>query len=196
MKTETVTKAMQTEGEATIWRYMDLPRFVSMLANHKMWFAKASTFKDDPYEGYSKVKCFEVAADDAPISLERFTALLREKFSQISAEYCRNAGEHLYVNSWCLGLTESMAMWEIYGARGCGIAVKSSWSRYEEAAKFDVDRSHVHFGPVQYHESIESTAEIERDFSKGPIPVPGPKLREEILKLAFHKRSCYAYEKE
>jgi hypothetical protein len=41
--------------ETRIWRYMDLPRFVSMLATKSLWFAKAAQFHDDPYEGYCQV---------------------------------------------------------------------------------------------------------------------------------------------
>jgi len=35
-----------------IWRYMDLPKFVSMLAARGLWFTKAAKFHDDPYEGF------------------------------------------------------------------------------------------------------------------------------------------------
>jgi hypothetical protein len=56
-----------TGDETTIWRYMDLPRFVSILWSGGLWFAKASTLRDDPYEGFGKAEYFKVpAADDSP----------------------------------------------------------------------------------------------------------------------------------
>jgi hypothetical protein len=45
--------------------------------------------------------------------------------SRMSAQIVEAAGEHLYVNSWCLGESESIAMWQIYGSLGFGVAVKS-----------------------------------------------------------------------
>ena len=43
----------------TIWRYMDLPRFVSMLSTGRMWFAKAATLCDGPWEGFGKTERFQ-----------------------------------------------------------------------------------------------------------------------------------------
>lgn len=81
------------------------------------------------------------------------------------------------------------------GSFGFGVAVKSSVERFRQAARFDVDCSHYAFGKVTYHDDLESTTAIERDL-RGSIPLPGPKLRGEILKLGFHKRCCFRYENE
>jgi hypothetical protein len=116
--------------------------------------------------------------------------------SQMSAKTFENARDHLYVNSWCLGPSESMAMWQIYGSLGFGVAVKSSVEQYQRAAKFAVDASGYALGDVTYHHSLESEPGVHRDFSSGSIPLQGPSLRREVLKLGFHKRSCYSYEKE
>src|SRR5271165_3626025 len=116
---------------ATIWRYMDLPRFISMLSTSKVWFAKAATLHDDPWEGFGTADWFEAPATDASprwiihdfvgqktnISVPQMIDFI----GQVSTEYYENAREHLYVNSWCLGATESMAMWQIYGSLGFGI---------------------------------------------------------------------------
>ena len=87
-------------------------------------------------------------------------------------------------------------MWHIYGSAGSGIAVKSSVGQFTRAAKFDVPSSHCMFGKVKYHGSLESSTDIERDFRYGTIPLPGERLWGEVLKLGFHKRSCYEYERE
>src|ERR1700675_4873804 len=99
-----------TLDDTAIWRYMDLPRFVSMLATSGLWFAKADTLRDDPYEGFCKAICLETPSpDDGPkcireettdgknvISLQQMIA----RISQLSAAYFENARHHLYVNSW------------------------------------------------------------------------------------------------
>src|SRR5271169_5631870 len=121
----------ETHDEAVIWRYMDLPRFVSMLSTGRLWFAKAATLHDDPYEGFGKAEYFVVASgDDSPKSVLHGVAgsktnislpEMRAHVSKMSADIFENARDHVYVNSWCLGPTESMAMWQIYGSLGFSV---------------------------------------------------------------------------
>jgi Protein of unknown function (DUF2971) len=184
---------------------MDLPKFIAMLATGGLWFSKAATFNDDPFEGFCVATALEVPpSDDSPkvflqkdatgskyISVAEFNA----HFSRSSAEVCEGAREHLYVNSWCLG-PESMAMWEIYGSKGYGVAVTSSVGQYQRAAKIGIIRmEQFAFGKVKYHDDIEASPEVRRDFSERWFP-PGPGLWPEVLKLGFHKRSCFTYENE
>jgi len=117
------------------------------------------------------------------------------KWSEISAAIIENARSHLYVNSWCLDGSESMAMWQIYGSAGFGVALRSSVERYMRAARFEVDSSHCIFGKVAYHSVIEAAPDIQRQF-RASVPLPGPSLREVVLPLGLHKRSCYGYENE
>jgi hypothetical protein len=195
-----------TRGTTAIWRYMDLPRFVSMISTSTLWFSKAATLCDDPWEGFGKAECLKaLVADGSPglvmheapdgtrtnISVPQMLAGL----SQRSASIFENAQDHIYVNSWCLDASESMAMWQIYGSLGSGVAVRSSVEQYQRAAKFGVDSSHYIFGEVTYHESIESEPAVHRDLRE-TIPAPGFRLRSEVLKLGLHKRSCYWYEHE
>ncbi len=42
--------------ETAIWRYMDLTKFVAMLASNTLWFAKMAEFHDDPFEGFCTVE--------------------------------------------------------------------------------------------------------------------------------------------
>ena len=192
--------------EAAIWRYMDLPRFVSMLATKALWFAKTAQLHDDPYEGYCQVKPRPFPADEhgsgpltlentggkpVGISLERFAAEL----SHFSVDYFENARELLFVNSWCLA-DESMAMWQIYGSSGFGIAVKSTIGRYKRALKLPETGSQFAFGRVEYHAEMTQLAELQVDLTGSAIPMPGSGVWERILKLAFHKRICFEYERE
>lgn len=192
----------------TIWRYMDLPRFVWMLSTGRLWFAKAATFHDDPWEGFGKATCFElpndVARDDAPKVAWLETPLakrlisvpeLRADLSKRSSEILENARDHLYVNSWWLDSSESIAMWEIYGARGFGVALRSTVEQFQGAARPEIDPSHYTSGQVTYHDALESAPEVNFDFSSD-IPFPGAGLWREVLKVGLHKRSCFRYEQE
>jgi hypothetical protein len=195
-----------TREETAIWRYMDLPRFVSILATGRLWFPKTAMLRDDPYEGFGVAERLTVPpGDDAPkwvthqapdgsktnISMAEMIV----NWSERSAAIIENARNHLYVNSWCLDTSESMAMWQIYGSAGFGVALRSSVEQYTRAARFDVDSSHYVFGKVTYHSDIEAAADIRWRF-RGSVPLPGPGLRKVVLPLGLHKRSCYGYENE
>jgi hypothetical protein len=117
------------------------------------------------------------------------------EMSKRSAAYFENAREHLYVNSWCLA-DESMAMWQIYGSAGCGIALRSSVGQYRRAAKFNVREEQYAFDKVKYDIDPRLNPALKFDFGEGPIPVPGLGVWERLLRIAFHKRKCYEYERE
>lgn len=89
-----------------------------------------------------------------------------------------------------------MAMWQIYGASGCGIAVRSSVDRYKQSAKFNVPESQYAFGDVRYFRDITSSPAFRHDFSRGRIPAAGPAMWKQVLPICFHKRICFEYEKE
>jgi hypothetical protein len=112
------------------------------------------------------------------------------------AKIFENARDHLFVNSWCLGEHESMATWQIYGSHAHGVALKSSIDRYKSALQYKSGREHYQFGPVKYHEDLQLSSEVKRDFTKGPFLTSDSLLAREVLELGFHKRSCFDHEKE
>jgi len=198
--------AMSDSAEQTeIWRYMDLPKFVSMLDSKELWFAKAARL-EDAYEGFCEAEAMKMPIND-PLSpsINRsdgeneptvVTATqLRVELSGDSARYFQNAPDHLYVNSWCLS-TESMAMWEIYGSNGRGVAIKSSVGRYKQAARLEDLKDQFAFGKVQYEDDPNSNPSLRFNLSEGSIPLPGRGIWKELLQIAFQKRTCFDYEKE
>ena len=95
-------------SDTTIWRYMDLPRFVSMLSTGGLWFAKAATFRDDPWEGFGKADrgpapslagCPESVMPDGRKGKRISTVTFFQQLNHRSADDFENAREHLYVNS-------------------------------------------------------------------------------------------------
>jgi hypothetical protein len=189
----------EAPDDTTIWRYMDLPKFVAMLVSNSLWFAKAARLEDS-YEAFCEAVLPEILGDDrspkcvTSLNAEGVTTLISlpqmlRNLSDRSAAYVQNAPECLYVNSWCLA-DESMAMWEIYGSGGRGVAVKSSVGRYVRAAKFDVRQEQYDFGTVEY----DSGPPWMVDLTDGAVP--GPSVWKKVLASAFHKRTCFAYEQE
>jgi len=205
MQSAMPTSNHEAPDETPIWRYMDLPRFVAMLASKTQWFAKVALFEDG-YEGFCQVssremplndplaKCITRTTAEGETALISLTQMLVD-VSKLSAAYFEHAREHLYVTSWCLA-DESMAMWQIYGSAGCGIALKSSVGQYHRAAKFNVREELYAFDMVKYAIDPGSNPELKFDFGEGSVPAPGLGVWKKLLRIAFHKRKCYEYERE
>lgn len=83
----------------------------------------------DPHEGsfgsFNIENRREIYGDDFT-SMER---LFRHAFPRMP--------HHTYISCWHLGERESMAMWEIYAARGRGLAVRTTMSRLVQALSYD-----------------------------------------------------------
>jgi hypothetical protein len=184
---------------------MDLPKFVFTVATQQLWFPKASTLQDDPYEGFCKAIHPQVLAnDEGPKSVTHSDIHGTKQISvaQMSVEIAKfastsfeTAPEQLFVNCWCLEV-ESMAMSRIYGSLDFGVAIRSTVGQYRRALRWGEVRPEQYvFGRVQYHDDLESVAEIQHDFSQGFVPLSS-NLWHRILEAAFHKRSCYRYESE
>jgi hypothetical protein len=188
--------------ETAIWRYMDLPKFISMLSSNSLWFAKAAFFEDVydcscevirpemPQDAPEPKWITRIVASRDPVQISR-TRFFSDLCDEAAAHFDR-APEHIYVNSWCLA-DQSMAMWQIYGSDGCGIAVKSSIDQYQRSVALDIPEQQFKFDRVEYDLDCGWNSTI--DLSRGSTPV-GSGVWRELLKIAFHKRTCFAYENE
>lgn len=180
----------EAQDDVTIWRYMDLPRFISMLSTRQLRFTKAATYRDDPWEGFCEVKHLELPAE---LTTESPGHALYALASNYSREEYQSAPQRLFVNSWCRW-RESMSMWDLYGSRGSGVAVTSTAARYRTAVKFVIRKEQCALGRVHYHENLESADAIHRDLTKHALQ--SGRLWRDILELAFHKRGVFEAENE
>ena len=138
-----------------IWRYVDLAKFVHMLATGTLYFPCVTTELKDPYEGWlprSHMKAFmeinrkvlgqmkatqetflsqNPTRDRAP-----FDDLIKDAQRKLdSQELLREANCKFGVNCWHINEHESEAMWQLYTASGEGIAIESTKARLEGALK-------------------------------------------------------------
>lgn len=196
-----------TAADRTIWRYLEVPAFLWMLARKKLHFTPAKAFlNDDPYEGFCHVVQQPNALQEyrkkrgIPDDVKTFTiddpsesvALMFGHMRHAAATAITEAPAAVYVNSWCLG-TESMAMWQEYGDRGRGVAVTSTIAQYESAVSFEGTRDLYKSKSVTYHDDETSLPRV--DFSEGPVPLGGG-LNQAVLEAVFHKRACFDHERE
>ncbi len=82
---------------ATIWKYLDFTKFISLLENQSLYFARSDKF-NDPQEGYL-----------------------------LTANNKKNIKKQVFLNCWHLNEYESAAMWDIYLKSNEGIAIKTTY---------------------------------------------------------------------
>lgn len=130
--------------DASLWRYMDFTKFVSLLETKALFFCRPDLL-GDPFEGsISPVTPPSTARD-----LKAGSIAVHELNLQ---QLTRRAG----VNCWHMGEFESEAMWRLYARERDGIAIKTVFGRFKDA--FVGDQA-VYASMVQY-----------RDYRTAPIP--------------------------
>ncbi|MAC12606.1 MAG: hypothetical protein CMN74_10420 [Sphingorhabdus sp.] len=179
-----------------LWRYMDLPKFLSLLLDKALWLPNANLLaKDDPYEGALWDKNFIHrtwrSMGDVPETFKAFLNLNHRESDEESDEkvfmrYMRtieqvvhiskSARSSFYVNCWHGARQESAAMWKIYGSPGPGVALISDVDRIENSLV--PDGKQLYCGQVNYLDDTEPL-----DWSNG-------------FNIIMSKRRCFSYENE
>ena len=107
-----------------VWRYMDMPKFVSLLARRALFCARLDRL-DDPFEGsLPRVLAAARAARErsgGPVGLYDQTELVQT--------WRRNT----IVSCWHVQAFESAAMWGLYARNDAGLAVRSTFARLTQS---------------------------------------------------------------
>ncbi|MEE9441445.1 MAG: hypothetical protein V3V99_02105 [candidate division Zixibacteria bacterium] len=168
----------QPPGNLTIWRYLDITKFLDLIMNQRLFFINMKNLSDQ----------YEASLPMSTIEEER-RRLAKKGFKDRDLEegiasYIYNSGHLLrdlnLVNSWSAGESESYALWKIYvGNRLAGAAIKSSVSRLTSAIEKGDDPypEDLYVGRVQYQDSI-------------------PKCDVNRFSLMMTKKTYYRYENE
>ncbi|MEM8917928.1 MAG: hypothetical protein AAGE37_03630 [Pseudomonadota bacterium] len=181
----------------TLWRYMDLPKFVNLLTSQSLWLTNAEVLsKDDPHEvslstaqfrhrQWSKledvpdpkltdiVKHYGSRGDGGEYSAFKAFMMEQEQL-HLYTQYWRRS---YYIGCWHGASHESLAMWKIYAAPGPGVAVISNSARMTESLSQD-DRK-LYLGAVNYFD--ERTEQI--DWSNA-------------FNIVLSKRQSFSFEQE
>jgi hypothetical protein len=110
------------EGDADVWRYMDLPRYLLMLQSQALHFAQADLMTDR-WEG-------ALTRRPAPERGLPTGIPASPDFGDVPIAFPQHM---VRLNCWHLSEYESAAMWTLYEREGRGIAVRSTWSRLTES---------------------------------------------------------------
>jgi hypothetical protein len=156
--------------ETVIWRYGDLPKFVSMLKRQSLYFARADKF-EDPHEGSISVP-----------ELERLRAFFEERTAEDVIRVAKLTDAHTLVNCWQMSRAESEAQWR--AAAGQAVAIRSTVGRLKRC--FEGIRWDVYIGSVRY-----------LDYDRDPMNVEwGWFFADDGCQRYFSKRDHFAQERE
>jgi len=143
-------------GDATIWRYMDLAKFLSILDTSSLYFVRMNRLAEiDPYEGYYPTENLTFEDFDRRVfafGREKDPNLVHEMFERDKksrTEFMKVNQTLVFVNSWHVQAYESAAMWSQYLKSQDGIAVQSTYKNLI-ASIAQYEEYEINIGMVQY----------------------------------------------
>jgi hypothetical protein len=179
------------DGSIRAWRYLDLPKFIWMLENQKLFLASLDSMSD-PHEG-STPKIQADLQDQSRLAFHRHRMVsdfgedlgskrFQTELPKILDQIRRGRAEkqkwrkQLFANCWYLGDLESEAMWRLYCPGNGGVAIQTSYDKLVASVSSDPE---LYVGRVSY---------IDYDsqgFPEGNLFYP-----------VMHKRMSFAHEQE
>ena len=123
------------EYDATLWRYMSLAKFCSLLERKELFFALVGDM-EDKYEGFIH----------PPTPREQGDPL--QQAESFGRELLRLLARTALVNCWTESLHESSLMWKAY-AGSDGVAIRTTFQLLQESIS-SIAELPVTFGRVEY----------------------------------------------
>lgn len=150
-----------------IWRHMDFTKFVSMLENEGLFFARVDCL-DDPFEG-SYARGNEAIRNLIPEEYRAHPFV----FGQMRSA-AKWLSQRVVVNCWHMSEYESAAMWKLYARTEEAICIQSTYERLRHCLP-----NKVYIGQVKY-------IDYEREY------IPEGNLFWPFM----HKRRSFEHERE
>lgn len=151
---------------ASVWRYMDLPRLVSLLHRRELHLCRLPELEHrDPEEGRWAPHALNAAVDQShgrfvaavsrsPETLRRCEeqnvfAVARESTTKAELEIAEMQRISTYVSSWCLHQQESALMWSTFGGNAShqAVALRTTYQCLAESLP-----AQLMIGMVNYYE--------------------------------------------
>lgn len=139
--------------DGRIWRYMDFPRFVSILDRKALFFVKASKFRDlyegtvPKYNDLNRASVYEEQSNSF-LNEEQFKRFIETMPSTMKSVF-KAWREIILINSWHYNEYESAAMWDLYSQANAGIAVQSTYRKLRDSFQNNTDDT-IWIGKVNY----------------------------------------------
>lgn len=158
--------------DLTVWRYMPLSKFISLLTFQALWFSKLNILQDQ-YEGMMPKPTKEIMNKLFHEMKAPFPAEQHWQFDEMVSRNEQSSRELLLVSCWFLSESESSRMWKEYGGENNAIAIKSTVRQLVENIGVPRDPHATHIGRVKYIDhsnhlmrAYDANQGIERAFLK------------------------------
>ena len=148
---ESSWKPLEPEASATLWRYMSLAKFCSLLERRALFFSLVGDMADR-YEGF----IYPPPQRDSGNRLEEAERLARDVLQKI-ARSC-------LISCWTESEYESSLMWEAY-AGSEGVAIRTTFDDLRQSI-LSVGELPITFGQVEY---VDYRQEEVSRFGWGPL---------------------------
>jgi hypothetical protein len=142
-----------------LWRYMDLPRYLSILLNKSLWFSVPSCF-EDPWEGRfppshsdpyrSKLRMKRNGIQDCEIE-----ELLRFQNSDYVKKIVEEKRNDFAFLCWHESEKESLALWKLYAKDPIGIAIVTTIDKLKASVATTCED--IFIGRINYIDRNSST---------------------------------------
>ena len=156
-----------------IWRYMSFTKFISLLFEQALYFARSDTF-NDKREGLPPL----TNSQRAMAELSKSPDHILSAHSQAIEDDLAWLRERTFISCWNISDDESYTMWQSYGSQEQGVAIQTTVERLNE--EIETTNSDLPLsGKVQY---------LDHRFDEMPS-----KLK---VLYFFQKRTYFAAEQE
>lgn len=170
-----------------LWRYMSLPKFLSMIQKNSLFFPSLSQYEQsDPWEGLVSKNAFNYSREIKVHNLDNSKTQIHklgEFFGEAFESYVESEKESLlrlkkimHVNCWHINDSESDSQWKIYGENEFSLAIVTD---FESLKSSIVDERKIYGSNIEYYD-------------------PNNKIVSEgnVFNPAIHKRMAFSHEKE
>jgi hypothetical protein len=124
----------------TVWRFMSLEKYLSLLTTSKLYFCRLDKL-EDPWEGTYPKEIMDWVKNNVP---EKQKAGIDRYFeSHVKIEN--------FVSCWHANEHESAAMWDLYGSRHSAVAIRSTIGRIKASVN---DGVRTFIGRAIYHDRL------------------------------------------
>lgn len=155
-------------GNAIIWRYMSLEKFLDLLINSQLFFSNLNRLTDK-YEGTVYDENFNVKTDSELKLTSDNLDVTQLNHNRLKIELSKN---YTLVNCWTMRRHESYALWKIYGGNNSSVAIKSTVSNLKASinqSKQTFDEN-IYLSKVKYQDKLDDPfSRIEAVITKKPF---------------------------
>ncbi|HEX3570949.1 MAG TPA: hypothetical protein VHU44_09005 [Acidobacteriaceae bacterium] len=136
----------QPDSKSHVWRYMDLPRFLSFLSTRSLFFTRADLLEQEGYFPKGSEATFRAFIEKARMGGAEAAA--KDWETALRESYERNRWS-VFMSCWIGKPNEDKQMWKNY-AGSSGVAIRSTYERLNASLPLAWRSQAVLLGKVSY----------------------------------------------